>query len=219
MAKQTKIIIFPYLHPYLEDEYFEETGISPYVDGKNKMLTFEYIKAVTDNNVDVIGEIDEDALREWYENEIVIPNKLYAAPGIHDMIQRVINVYFIKEYKLFFNKNNKKNPADYVLNVDKLIEEKMQGTPPVVFNSVQTFMLNYEIKKLFDKAITITNCKYDNIVYINNKLEQNGILNVIGHLEKTHSNYSFKYVLLDKENEFADIVEKCNTIMLVTSLF
>ena len=141
------------------------------------------------------------------------------APEITDLVQRVMNVYFIKEYKFFFNKNNKKNPVDYVLNVDKIIDEKTQGAPPVIFNSVQTFMLNYEIKKMLDKAVTIVNEKYDNIVYINGRMSSNGILNIIGHLEKTYPSHSFNYVLLDRDDEFSEVKERCNKVHIVKTLF
>lgn len=216
---KTKFSMWPILQAYLEDEYLEETGISPYVDEKSMAPTFEYVKYVYDNNQNILGEIDLDVLQEWYNEEVLPMLEPKKAPEISEMVNRVINVYFIKEYKFFFNKNNKKNAVDYVLNVDKVIEEKMQGEPPLVFNKIQTFRLNYEIKKQLDKAITIINAKYDNIVYINSKLSANGVLNIVGHLQKTYPNYEFNYVLLDRENEFSYVKYRCNDIMIVQSLF
>lgn len=214
-----KINLWPFLPEYLEDEYLEETGLSPYVDEVSKIQTFEFVKHVVDANQDVIGELTEEEVREWYDANIKPMMEPKRAPEIAEMMPRVINVYFIKEYKFFFNKNNKKDPSDYVLNIDKVVEEKMGGAPPIVFNNVQTFMLNYEIKKLLDKAITIVNEKYDNVIYINGSMSTNGVLNIIGHLEKTYKEYSFNYVLLDKESEFADILERCNKVNIVKTLF
>lgn len=208
-----------YLQSYLEDEYADETGLSPYVEGHDLVPTFEYVKHVALANADTIGEITEEELVKWYAEEVSPMLEPKPAPGIRDMVPRVINVYFIKEYKFFFNKNNKKSPVDYILNIDKVIEEKTNGIPPIVFNNVQTFMLNYEIKKLLDKAITIVNEKYDNIIYINSNMTSGGVLNIIGHLENTYCGYSFNYVLLDRENEFGDLSERSNKINIVKSLF
>ena len=215
----SKLNMWPYLQYYLEDEYAEVVGVSPYVENSDSVLTYEYVKWVADNNAEAIGEVGEDDLRGWYDAEVKPMLEMRRAPEIKDMLPRVINVYFIREYKFFFNKNNKKNPADYVLNIDKIVDEKTSDAPPVIFNNVQIFMLNYEIKKLLDKAITITNEKYYNIVYINGKMTQDGILNVIGHLEKTYKDYHFNYVLLDRETEFDGITERCNKINVVKSLF
>lgn len=215
--KQTDL--WPFLQQYLEDEYLEETGLSPYVEGSDGVPTLEYVKHVVESNAEAVGEISPEEVEEWYEAEVKPMLEPKRAPEITDLVPRVMNVYFIREYKFFFNKNNKKNPVDYVLNVDKVIDEKMQGAPPLVFNSVQTFMLNYEIKKLLDKVITIANEKYDNIVYINGRMSSNGVLNVIGHLEKSYPDYQFNYVLLDKDGEYAEVRERCNKVMIVQSLF
>lgn len=202
----------------LSDLYEEFEGKSPYVQDSENVPTLDYTKwAIAFTDADI--EMSEDEVSEWY-NRVILPDlERRRAPEIRDLVQRVINVYFIKEYKFFFNKNNKKNPVDYVLNVDKVIDEKMQGAPPLVFNSVQTFMLNYEIKKLLDKVITIANEKYDNIVYINGRMSSNGVLNVIGHLEKSYPDYQFNYVLLDKDGEYAEVRERCNKVIIVQSLF
>lgn len=213
------INLWPFLQAYLEDEYLEDTGISPYVEGSDNVPTIEYVKWVVDGNTEAIGEVSDEELAQWYESEVKPMLETKRAPEITDLVPRVMNVYFIREYKFFFNKNNKKSPVDYVLNVDKIIDEKTQGAPPVIFNSVQTFMLNYEIKKMLDKAVTIVNEKYDNIVYINGRMTSSGVLNIIGHLEKTYPNNSFNYVLLDRDDEFTEVVERCNKVHVVKSLF
>lgn len=217
---QTKAInLWQYLQSYLEDEYRNETGMSPYVDGFDNIPSLEYVKHVVVNNADVIGEVSPVEVEEWYEREVKPMLEPKKAPEIIDLIPRVINVYFIREYKFFFNKNNKKSPVDYVLNVDRIISEKTQNTPPIVFNNVQSFMLNYEIKKMLDKAVTIVNEKYDNIIYINCRMSSDGVLNIIGHLEKTYPKHSFNYVLLDRDNEFADVKDRCNKVHITKTLF
>jgi hypothetical protein len=197
------------------EDYEKSEGKSAYV--MERVPTPEYVRwAIT---FDGALEMEDEEVSAWYDKEVAPELAQKRAPEIKDLVQRVINVYFIKEYKFFFNKNNKKNSVDYVLNVDKVIDEKMQGAPPLVFNSVQTFMLNYEIKKLLDKVITIANEKYDNIVYINGRMSANGVLNVIGHLEKSYPDYQFSYVLLDRDNEFAEVGERCNKVHITKSLF
>lgn len=207
-------LIWAILDDYVED-YEKSEDKSPYA--LEIVPTLEYVRwAIT---FDGSLEMDDEEVSAWYQKEVTPLLEQKRAPEIKDLVQRVINVYFIKEYKFFFNKNNKKNPVDYVLNVDKVINEKMQDAPPLVFNSVQTFMLNYEIKKLLDKVITIVNEKYDNIVYINGRMSSTGILNVIGHLEKSYPNYRFNYVMLDKDGEFSEVRERCNKVTVVKSLF
>ena len=216
---EDKLNLWQYMQYYVEDEYLKDTELSPYVEGTEAVPTFEYIKWIYECNADAIGKVTDAQLQAWYDTEVKPMLEHKRAPEIKDLVPRVINVYFIKEYKFFFNKHNKKTSIDYVLNVDKLIDEKTGGAPPVIFNNVQTFMLNYEIKKLLDKAITIVNEKYCNIIYINGRLSSNGILNTIGHLEKTYKNYEFNYVLLDRENEFSDIASRCNRVQIVKTLF
>lgn len=214
-----KIDLWPYLQQYLEDEYIDETGLSPYLEDSVDSYTLEYVKYVVANNKNITGNLTDAEIEQWYNQEILPDVCDKSAPEITDMVQRVINVYFVKEYKFFFNKNNKKNSVDYVLNVDKVIEEKTGGAPPVIFNNVQIFMLNYEIKKLLDKAITISNEKYDNVVYINSRMTVASALNIVKHLENSYPKYSFNYVMLDKENEFADIKQHVPGITVVKSLF
>jgi hypothetical protein len=207
-------LIWAIIDDYVED-YEKSEDKSPYA--LEIVPTLEYVRwAIT---FDGSLEMDDEEVSAWYQKEVTPLLEQKRAPEIKDLVQRVINVYFIKEYKFFFNKNNKKNPVDYVLNVDKVINEKMQDAPPLVFNSVQTFMLNYEIKKLLDKVITIVNEKYDNIVYINGRMSSTGILNVIGHLEKSYPNYRFNYVMLDKDGEFSEVRERCNKVHVTKSLF
>jgi hypothetical protein len=214
MMKQLKIEHL--FQEYEEMEYSLDTGESPYVDGMEDLAV--YTKAyvawlVTVNEHPATPE----QVDQWYQAKIV-PRMVRHAPDITEIVPRVINVFFVKEYKLFFNKHNKKSPVDYVLNVDKIVEEKIVN-PPIVFNSIQTFLLNYEIKKLLDKAITIVNEKYDNIVYINTMLNSSCVLNVVNYLGTTYADYSFKYVLLDKEDEFVDAANASKGVLTIKSLF
>ena len=119
------------------------------------------------------------------------------------MARRIINVYFAKEYKHVFNKNNKKSKNDYILNIDKITRERLNNESALVLNPLQAFILNYEIKKLLDKAITISNQKYDNIIYVNAKLNVSSILNIIQFLNKTYVGSNFHFMLIDKSDEYA----------------
>ena len=73
-----------------------------------------------------------------------------------------INIIFAKEFKYAINKNYKKHKHDYVLNVNKLKNNLYNGFP-IVFNKVQAFLLNYEIRKMFNKALNIPNKKYNTV--------------------------------------------------------
>jgi len=82
------------------------------------------------------------------------------------MEKRNIEVVFVKDYKSFILAFNKKDKSDYILNVSKLLKDKF-STKFLVPNKVQSFLLNYEIKKLLDKAISVKNEKYSRIIYLN----------------------------------------------------
>ena len=85
------------------------------------------------------------------------------------MEKRKISLVFVKDYKSFILTFNKKDRSDYILNVSKLIKDKF-STKFIIPNKVQSFLLNYEITKLLDKAITVKNEKYNQIIYLNQKL-------------------------------------------------
>ena len=62
---------------------------------------------------------------------------------------RELNVIFIREFRSFTSVYSKKGKDDYVLNVNKIIKDKFDSKF-IVPNKVQSFLINYEIKKLLD---------------------------------------------------------------------
>jgi len=136
----------------------------------------------------------EDLHEELYEEDIIEE-------------KRQFKVYFIKEYKWFFNKNYKKAKSDYILNVNKIIKEKFNNEF-FSMNKFQAFLLNYEITKLLDKAINISNRKYDKIVYINNNITISSVLNTMIALKQSYPKIDFDFILIDKDDEMGAIKEK-----------
>ena len=111
------------------------------------------------------------------------------------MEKRKISVVFVKDYKSFILTFNKKDKSDYILNVSKLIKDKF-STKFIIPNKVQSFLLNYEIKKLLDKAITVKNEKYDQIIYLNSNLSTTTILNTIDFISDEYPDFEFKFRLI-----------------------
>lgn len=114
---------------------------------------------------------------------------------------RDFDVIFIKEFKFFIKKFDKKQKEDYLLNVNKIIKDKF-NTKFLVPNPVQSFLLNYEIKKLLDKAISIKNEKYNRIILLNSTITLTGINNTIEFLNQEYLDVKFNYVILDPKEEF-----------------
>ena len=115
--------------------------------------------------------------------------------------RRCLDIIFIKEFKFFIKKFNKKQKEDYLLNVNKIIKDKF-NTKFLVPNPVQSFLLNYEIKKLLDKAVNIKNQKYNRIVFLNSTITFSGIKNTIEFLEKEYLEVDFKYHIIDPREDF-----------------
>lgn len=131
---------------------------------------------------------------------------------------RLMKVYFVREYKHFFNKNNKKSRMDYVLNISKIVKDRF-GDEFYILNNIQAFLLNHEIKKMLDKAIMISNKKYQNVIYINESMSITSVLNTIFFLNNTYSNLAFDYILYDRDDEFGDITKKNVNINIIKNLF
>jgi hypothetical protein len=112
------------------------------------------------------------------------------------MNKRIINIIFVKDYKGFISAHNKKSKGDYILNVSKLIKDKF-NTKFIIPNKVQSFLLNYEIKKLLDKAITVKNEKYTRIIYLNLNISSVSILNTIDFIESEYPDFIFSYSLIN----------------------
>jgi hypothetical protein len=125
------------------------------------------------------------------------------------MDKRKISLVFVKDYKSFILTFNKKDKSDYILNVSKLIKDKF-STKFIIPNKVQSFLLNYEIKKLLDKAINVKNEKYDQIIYLNSNLSTVSILNTIDFISEEYPDFEFNYQLIapTSDPEPLDISDK-----------
>lgn len=125
------------------------------------------------------------------------------------MEKRKISVIFVKDYKSFILAFNKKEKSDYILNVSKLIKDKF-NTKFMIPNKVQSFLLNYEIKKLLDKSINVKNEKYSKIVYLNSNLSESTILNTIDFISAEYQDFEFDYMLivLSSDQEPIDILNE-----------
>lgn len=111
------------------------------------------------------------------------------------MEKRKISIVFVKDYKSFILAFNKKGKSDYILNVSKLIKDKF-STKFMIPNKVQSFLLNYEIKKLLDKAINVKNEKYARIIYLNSNLSESTVLNTIDFISSEYQDFEFSYKII-----------------------
>jgi len=66
---------------------------------------------------------------------------------------------------------------------------------------VQSFLLNYEIKKLLDKAISVKNEKYGRIIYLNSNLSKSAVLNTIDFITSEYPEFEFKYSIILSPND------------------
>jgi hypothetical protein len=119
---------------------------------------------------------------------------------------RQISIVFVREYRSFVAQFSKKSKEDYVLNVNKIIKEKFK-TKFIVPNKVQSFLLNYEIKKLLDKAINIKNKKYKRIIYLNSNLSAIAVEKTIDFIESEYSEFGFAYILIESKSSEEEIQE------------
>lgn len=121
-------------------------------------------------------------------------------------MERNMDIVFVKDYKSFIAVFKQKEKGDYILNVSKIIKDKF-NTKFLVPNKVQSFLLNYEIKKLLDKAINLKNKKYSRIVYLNLNLSTTSILNTIEFINDEYSDFKFNYYLIDpNDDSFSEII-------------
>lgn len=132
--------------------------------------------------------------------------------------KRDIQVIFTKEHKYVFNKNNRKEKHDYILNVNK-IKKVLFDNLPIILNKTQVFILNFEVQKMFHKALTINNKKYTSIIYINSELSPDIIENVSNYLNKSYGKeINFEYIYLNKDADFFDFDENINKIKKTVQL-
>jgi hypothetical protein len=124
-----------------------------------------------------------------------------------------INIVFVKDYKSFIVAFEKKEKSDYILNVSKLIKDKF-STKFIVPNKVQSFLLNYEIKKLLDKAITLKHEKYSRIIYLNSNLSRTTVMNTVDFINEEYINFRFKYYLIESA-ESDNLTPEDSTLELI----
>lgn len=215
---ERKINLWQCLYSGIEYDYESETGLNPFVPGFNDVITLELLAWAVSKNKQIASKSTAESIRKWYDIEIA-PMLVKHAPTVREMFCRQLRVYFVRDYKFFFNKSNKKKQTDFLINVDEISREKTGGVPPIVFNDVQAFMLNYEIRKAFDKAVFSSNEKYDCIVYVNERMNATCIRNVITYMRDEYKHCTFDIVVHDADNEFAGKFEKMPGVMTVKSFF
>jgi len=133
-------------------------------------------------------------------------------------IKRDIQIVFTKEHKYIFNKDNRKEKNDYLLNVNKQ-KKALFDNLPIILNKRQVFVLNFEVQKMFNKALTITNQKYTNVIYINSDLDEQIIRNIVKYLEKNYSeDINFHYIIFDKYDEFTNIELNVDRFKIIKEL-
>lgn len=111
-----------------------------------------------------------------------------------------MDIIFVRDYKSFISTFKQKEKGDYILNVSKIIKDKF-NTKFLIPNKVQSFLLNYEIKKLLDKAINLKNKKYNRIIYLNLNLSTTSILNTTEFISEEYPDFIFKYYLIDSSDD------------------
>lgn len=117
---------------------------------------------------------------------------------------RKLEIVFVKDQKQFIQYFSKKQKCDYLLNVNKIIKDKFEHEI-VVPNKVQAFLINYEIKKLIDKAINVRNRKYNRIIYVNGGLSVSNINNTVKFLSTAYQSISFVPKIVDIDLELGDL--------------
>ena len=115
---------------------------------------------------------------------------------------RVLQIIFVSDQKQFIQVLSKKNKSDYLLNVNKIMRDKFDHDV-MVPNKIQAFLINYEIKKIIDKAVNVRNRKYKRIIYINSNLSPNTILNTIDFLTSSYADVQFEPLLIDSTEEIS----------------
>lgn len=121
-----------------------------------------------------------------------------------DSNDRSLEIIFVKDQRQFIQTFNKKQKCDYLLNVNKIIKEKFDHEI-LVPNKIQAFLINYEIKKLIDKAVNVRNRKYNRIIYVNAGLSISNINNTIKFLSSSYSTISFVPKLIDLDLDIGDL--------------
>jgi len=119
---------------------------------------------------------------------------------------RLLQIVFVRDPKHFSQVFQKKCKSDYLLNVNKIIREKFDQDI-LLPNKIQSFLINYEIKKLIDKAVNVRNRKYQRIIYVNSSITQNIVLNTLDFLNSAYETVKFEPAIVDFNNDFDDFPE------------
>lgn len=114
------------------------------------------------------------------------------------MNENTIEIIFVREYKHFICVFDRKSKEDYILNVSKIIKDKFNAKF-IVPNKVQSFLLNYEIRKLLDKAINLKARKYKRVVYLNSNLSYTAILNTMDFINSEYSDFIISYKIIENK--------------------
>jgi hypothetical protein len=128
--------------------------------------------------------------------------------------KRKVEIIFVKEYKSFIQTFKKKGKQDYVLNVSKIIKDKF-NTKFIVPNKVQSFLLNYEIRKLLDKAITIKNKKYTRVIYLNNQLTPSSIQNAMYFMESEYTILDLEFLIIKSKHLDPDDIPNDDKLKII----
>jgi hypothetical protein len=123
-----------------------------------------------------------------------------------DQKERTLEILFVRDQKQFSSFYCKKQKCDYLLNINKIIKEKFEQEI-VVPNKIQSFLINYEIKKLIDKAINVRNRKYNRILYLNSNISSSIINNTLGFLKTSYPDVKFIAKLLDPDFDSSLLTE------------
>jgi hypothetical protein len=121
-----------------------------------------------------------------------------------DIKDRKLEIVFVRDQKQFVQTFSKKQKCDYLLNVNKIIKEKFE-TEILIPNRIQAFLINYEIKKLIDKAINVRNRKYSKIIYVNSGLSKHSVTNAIKFLSSAYDTIQFVPKIIDIDSEIGEI--------------
>jgi hypothetical protein len=121
-----------------------------------------------------------------------------------DTDDRRLEIVFVKDQKQFIQTFSKKQKCDYLLNVNKIIKEKFEQEI-LVPNKIQSFLINYEIKKLIDKAINVRNRKYNRIIYVNSGLSASSVNNAIKFLNTAYQSVEFIPQLIDGDLDIGEL--------------
>jgi len=120
--------------------------------------------------------------------------------GVEEKIIYNISIVFVREYKYFIRVFEKKTREDYILNVSKIIKDKFKSKF-IVPNKIQSFLLNYEIKKLLDKAINTKSKKYKRVIYLNSNLSESALLNTMDFINDEYADFVFDYSIIENGSE------------------